>query len=38
MLRSLTAKKLWNVEVQVLRKERISTILGYTDTFVVKPL
>ena len=32
------SKKLWNVEVQVLRKERISTILGYTDTFVVKPL
>jgi hypothetical protein len=32
------SKKLWNVEVQVLRKERISTIFGYTDTFVVKPL
>jgi len=32
------SKKLWNVEVQVLRKERISTILGDVDTVVVKPL
>lgn len=32
------SKKLWNVEVQVLRKERISSILGEVDTLVVKPL
>jgi hypothetical protein len=32
------SKKLWNVEVQVLRKERISTVLGDVETIVVKPL
>jgi hypothetical protein len=32
------SKKLWNVEVQVLRKERISTVLGDVDTVVIKPL
>ncbi len=32
------SRKLWNVEVQVLRRERISTILGEVDTIVVKPL
>ncbi len=32
------SKKLWNVEVQVLRKEKISTILGDVETIVVKPL
>ncbi|NJD54895.1 MAG: DUF3108 domain-containing protein [Nitrospirae bacterium] len=32
------SRKLWNVEVQVLRKERISSILGEVDTVVIKPL
>lgn len=32
------SKKLWNVEVQVLRKEKISTILGEVDAIVIKPL
>ena len=32
------SKKLWNVEVQVLRKERISTVLGDVDTIVIRPL
>jgi len=32
------SKKLWNVEVQVLRKERIKTKLGHFDTVVIKPL
>ena len=32
------SKKLWNVEVQVLRKERIKTKLGKFDTVVIKPL
>ncbi|MFZ2196425.1 MAG: DUF3108 domain-containing protein [Thermodesulfovibrionales bacterium] len=32
------SKKLWNVEVQVLRKERIKTELGQFDTVVIKPL
>jgi hypothetical protein len=32
------SKKLWNVEVQVLRKEKISTVLGDVETIVVKPL
>ena len=32
------SKKLWNTEVQVLRKERIKTKLGSFDTIVVKPL
>lgn len=31
-------KKLWNVEVQVLRKEKIMTELGEFDTIVIKPL
>ena len=34
----LDNKKLWNVEVQVIRKERISTKLGDFDTIVIKPL
>ncbi len=32
------SKKLWNVEVQVLRKETIKTKLGEFDTVVIKPL
>ncbi len=32
------SKKLWNVEVRVLRKERIKTKLGQFDTVVIKPL
>jgi hypothetical protein len=32
------SKKLWNVEVQVLKKEKISTILGEVETIVIKPL
>ncbi len=32
------SKKLWNVEIQVLRKEKISTILGEVQTIVIKPL
>jgi hypothetical protein len=32
------SKKLWNVEVQVLRKEKIKTKLGDFDTVVIKPL
>ena len=32
------SKKLWNVEVQVLRREKISTILGEVETIVIKPL
>jgi hypothetical protein len=31
-------KKLWNTEVQVLRRERISTPLGTFNTIVIKPL
>jgi hypothetical protein len=31
-------KRLWNVEVRVLRKERITTKLGNFDTIVIKPL
>jgi len=34
----LDSKKLWNVEVQVLRKEKITTNLGTFDTVVIKPL
>jgi len=34
----LDNKKLWNVEVQVIRKERIDTKLGNFDTIVIKPL
>jgi len=32
------SKKLWNVEVQVLRKEKIKTRLGEFDTVLIKPL
>jgi hypothetical protein len=32
------SKKMWNVEVQVLRKEKIKTSLGIFDTVVIKPL
>jgi hypothetical protein len=32
------SKKLWNVEVQVLRKEKIKTRLGEFNTVVIKPL
>jgi len=34
----LDNKQLWNVEVQVLKKERIETILGKVDTIVIRPL
>ncbi|RQW78058.1 MAG: DUF3108 domain-containing protein [Geobacter sp.] len=34
----LDNKKLWNVEVQVLKKERLKTILGEVDTILIKPL
>lgn len=30
--------KVWNVEVQVLRKEKVKTNLGEFNTFVIKPL
>jgi hypothetical protein len=32
------SKKMWNVEVQVLRKEKIKTKLGEFNTIVIKPL
>jgi len=32
------SNKLWNVEVKVLRKEKIETKLGRFDTIVIKPL
>jgi hypothetical protein len=32
------SKKLWNVEVQVLRREKIKTKLGEFETVVIKPL
>jgi len=32
------SKKVWNVEVQVLRKERVSIPSGTFDTFVIRPL
>ncbi len=32
------SKKLWNVEVQVLRKERIRSVMGDVNTIVIKPL
>ena len=32
------SKKLWNVEVQVLRKERITTPVGKFNTIVIKPI
>jgi hypothetical protein len=31
-------KKIWNVEVQVLRKEKVSTTTGEMNTIVIKPL
>lgn len=34
----LDSKKIWNVEVQILRKERIETQTGSFDTIVIKPL
>lgn len=34
----LDNKKLWNVEVQIIRKEKVSTRLGDFDTIVIKPL
>ncbi|RQW87057.1 MAG: DUF3108 domain-containing protein [Geobacter sp.] len=34
----LDNKKTWNVEVQVLRKEKIKTSLGTFETIVIKPL
>ncbi len=34
----LDSKKLWNVEVQVLKRERITTKLGTFDTIVIRPL
>ncbi len=34
----LDSKKLWNVEVQILKKERITTRLGTFDTIVIRPL
>jgi len=34
----IDSKKLWTVEVQVLRREKIQTILGEIDTVVIKPL
>jgi hypothetical protein len=38
LLTILDNKKLWNVEVKVLRKEKIKTKLGSFDTIVIKPL
>jgi hypothetical protein len=32
------SKKVWNVEVQVLRKEKVALPIGTFDTIVVKPL
>jgi hypothetical protein len=32
------SKKLWNIEVQVIGKERISTPAGEFDTIIIKPL
>jgi hypothetical protein len=34
----LDNKKLWNVEILVLRKEKVRTKLGLFDTVVIKPL
>ena len=34
----LDYKQLWTVEVQVLKKERIKTVLGEVDTILIKPL
>jgi hypothetical protein len=32
------SKKVWNVEVKVLKKERVTLPMGTFDTVVVKPL
>jgi hypothetical protein len=32
------SKKVWNVEVQVLRKEKLTLSMGTFDTVVIKPL
>jgi len=32
------SKKVWNVEVQVLRREKITLPIGAFDTIVIKPL
>lgn len=32
------SKRIWNVEVQILRKEKIETKLGVFNTIVIKPL
>jgi uncharacterized protein DUF3108 len=34
----LDNKKLWNIEVQVLKKERIKTVLGEVNTILINPL
>jgi hypothetical protein len=34
----LDNKKLWNIEVQVLKKERISTAMGEINTILINPL
>ncbi|MDP2277331.1 MAG: DUF3108 domain-containing protein, partial [Nitrospirota bacterium] len=32
------SKKVWNVEVQVLRKEKVTLPTGTVDTILIKPL
>ncbi len=34
----LDNKQLWNVEIQVLKKEKLDTILGKVNTILIKPL
>jgi Protein of unknown function (DUF3108) len=34
----LDNKQLWNIEVQVLKKERIKTVLGEVNTILINPL
>ncbi len=34
----LDSKKMWNVEVQVLKKEKLKTVLGKVDTIQIRPL
>lgn len=34
----LDNKRLWNIEVQVMKKERIKTVLGEVNTIVINPL
>jgi len=34
----LDSKKMWNVEVQVVKKEKLKTILGVVETIHVRPL